>query len=258
MSRFILCLLAAGAFATGLFAQSTPVVTAPPAVASISTGFDFSRGDYGLGTTTEVSSIPVTFGYEQGSWLFEARSSWLRITGPAAIVAGGGSPTRPTAAAESGIGDTNLGITYRTNRGSDVANFAFTGRVKLPTADDARGLGTGATDYSGQFDVYRSFGRVTPFASIGYTWFGNSTVYPLENGAYASAGAHFRSSESTVFSASYNWRHRLVAGGDSGADALVALTHDFSPHWRFTLYALKGFSDASPDNGAGVSLSCRF
>lgn len=259
MSRSLLLpFFAAGALVTGLLAQNTPVTADRPAEVTVGTGFDFSRGDYGLGTDTEVMSIPLSLSYEQGHWLFEARAPWLRIEGPATIVAGGGSPTRPTAAAESGLGDVTVGATYRSKRGPEAVNFATTVRTKLPTADEQRGLGTGEADYTGQFDLYRSFGRITPFGSVGYTWFGDSTLYPLEDGAYASGGAHFRTGGSTVFTVAYNWRQRLIAGGDHGSDALIALTHDLGSRWRIMLYALKGFTDASPDQGAGLHLTCRF
>jgi hypothetical protein len=38
----------------------------------------------------------------------------------------------------------------------------------------------------------------------------------------------------------------------------VFVAHDFSPRWNLILYALTGFTDASPDFGAGGSISYRF
>lgn len=242
----------------GLFAQATPVTAETPSVITLGTGFDYSRGDYGLATDTEVLSVPLTLGYEQGAWLFEARIPWLRIEGPATVVAGGGSPTRPTSAAESGLGDLSLSATHRFGEVAGKLNLAATVRAKLPTGSESRGLGTGAADYSGQLDFYRSFGAVTPFASLGYMAFGDSDLYQLEDGPYATGGAHFRTGESTVITAALSWRQRFVDGGDHGQDALLAVTHDLSPRWRLMAYALKGFTEASPDHGGGMQLSCRF
>lgn len=244
--------------AASLPAQTAAPAGEPPAVFSVGTGFDFSRGDYGLATDTEVLSVPLTLGYERGDWLFEARAPWLRIEGPAAIVAGGGSPTRPTSARESGLGDLSLSSTYRFGPVFGALQAAATLRAKLPTGSEERGLGTGGTDFAGQLDLFRSFGAITPFASLGYAAFGDGSFYTLEDGPYATGGAHFRTGESTVITAAWSWRHRLVAGGESGRDALLALTHDFSPRWRFMVYALKGFSDASPDHGGGLQVSRRF
>ncbi len=240
------------------FADSTPVTTDSPGAFTLGTGFDFSRGDYGLAADTEVLSVPLTLGYEQGAWLLEVRVPWLRIEGPATVVAGGGSPTRPTAAAESGLGDITLSATYRLGAVFGEWNAATTLRAKLPTGSESRGLGTGEADFSGQLDFYRSFGSVTPFMSLGYSTLGDSSLYQLEDGPYASGGAHFRTSDRTIITAAYSWRHRFIAGGDHGSDALLALNHDLSPRWRVMAYALKGFSDASPDVGGGLQLTCRF
>lgn len=255
-SRFFPTLLASLLLAASLPAQTAPAT--PPATITTGVGFDFSRGDYGLGTDTDVLSVPVSLAYERGPWTFEARLPWLRVDGPAAVVAGGGGPTRPTSAAESGLGDLTLSATRRFNPVAGGLVVAATARAKLPTASDARGLGTGEADYYGQLDFYESFGTVTPFVSLGYAVLGDNAAYQLEDGPYVSTGAHFRVDDRTVVSAALDWRHRFIAGGDPGADAMLAVTHDFSPRWRVMAYALKGFTDASPDFGGGVQASCRF
>ncbi|MFZ5497096.1 MAG: hypothetical protein ACOZE5_17390 [Verrucomicrobiota bacterium] len=259
-TRHLLCLAAGALLCNGLSAQSTPATAdQPPSHYTVGTGFDFSRGHYSLATATDVLSVPLTLGYERGPWTFEVRIPWMRIEGPATVVSGGGaSPVRPTAAAESGVGDTLLSGTYRLGGNPGGLNTAATIRAKLPTASESRGLGTGEADFSGQFDFHRSFGAVTPFASVGYAALGDSSLYQLEDGPYASGGAHFRASDSTVFTAAFNWRHRYFAGGEHGRDALLAVTYDLGPRWRVLLYGLKGFSDASPDHGGGLSATCRF
>jgi hypothetical protein len=259
MKRRTLLLCAAFALLLlGLFAQNAPADNPPPAITTLGTGFDYSRGDYGLAADTEVLSVPLTLSHERGPWIFEARAPWIRIEGPATVVAGGGSPTRPTASAQSGPGDITLATTYRFGLVADTVNLAATVRAKLPTGSEERGLGTGETDLYGQVDLYRTFGSVTPFASFGYAALGASTLYPLEDGPYATAGAHFRTSERTVVTAAYSHRHRFIAGGDHGADAMLAITHDVNPRWRVMAYALKGFTNASPDHGGGLHISRRF
>lgn len=254
-------LLPGAAFALlllGLSAQNPAPDARPPAVTTVGTGFDYSRGDYGLAADTEVLAVPLTLSHERGAWILEARAPWLRIEGPATVISGGGSPTRPTAAAESGLGDVTLGATYRFGAVAGGVNVAATARAKLPTGSEQRGLGTGKTDWYGQLDFYRTIGAVTPFASVGYAALGASPLYPLEDGPYATAGAHFRTGESTVLTAAYSRRHRFVAGGEHGADAMLAVTHDLNPRWRVMAYALKGFTSASPDQGGGLHLSWRF
>ncbi|HWA27588.1 MAG TPA: hypothetical protein VG734_18170 [Lacunisphaera sp.] len=249
--RFPLIIGVLAAAGIALFAQMPePVITA-------ATGLDYSRGSYGFPTDTEVTAIPLDLGYEAGPWTWRANLSHLTIKGPAAIVGDGGVP-RPTTGTESGIGDIYLSGTYRAGPVVGGVNLDSTVRVKLPTANEARGLGTGETDYYAQLDAYRTYGRVTPFASGGYRFLGANATYALRDGAYASAGAHFRASPATVLTASYGWGERLLATGSHTEDATVMVTHDVSQRWRVMGYAMTGFTDASPDFGAGARLTCRF
>jgi hypothetical protein len=230
----------------------------PPAPASwqLGTGFDYSRGDYGFATDTEVFSVPLNLGCDSGPWLLRVTIPWLTIKGPAAITGTGGA-ARPTAASESGLGDILTSATYQFGEVGPV-NLAFTGRIKFPTADETKGLGTGETDFYGQFDFYRTYGDFTPFASVGYRVLGDSAIYQLHDGVYASAGAHFRISSATVWTAAFNWGRPIINGGDPSTDLTLAITHDLDARWQLSGYALKGFTDASPNYGAGLQINRRF
>lgn len=232
-------------------------VTPPTATLSLGSGFDYSRGDYGFAQATEVWSVPANLRYESGPWTLTASVSYLTLKGPATVVAGGGAP-RPTASSESGVGDIYAGATYAFGTiGRDV-NVAATVRVKLPTADEDRGLGTGAADYYGEWVFYRTFNTTTPFVTLGYRVLGDYATYDLLNGAYASLGAHFRVSPATVVTPLVSWRRKIVAGGENSCDALLMVTHDLNPRWQIVAYGLKGFTDASPDVGAGLSVNRKF
>jgi hypothetical protein len=243
--------------AAALLASAQTAVTAPTSTTSLGTGFDYSRGDYGFATDTEVTSVPLNLGYENGPWLLNASLSWLNVKGPATIVGGGGAP-RPTTSSESGFGDIYGSATYQFGQVAGAVDMSATVRVKFPTADEDRGLGTGATDYYGELSFYRTFSSVTPFVTLGYRVLGDNNAYDLRDGAYASGGAHFRLSAATVVSALVNWRRPIVAGGDDAQEAMFMVSHDFAERWRVTAYALKGFTDASPDFGTGLSASYRF
>lgn len=253
--KLLLCsllLLAAGGWLCAQTAATTGTTTAAG-------GFDYSRGRYGLAATTEVFSVPAELSHESGPWLFRATGSWLTIKGPsaAALTGGDGGLTRPTSASESGLGDLYLELTHRTMSVHEV-NLDTTARVKLPTADEARGLGTGEADYYLQVTGHRTIGQVTPFATLGYRVLGDSVRYPLRDGFYATGGAHLRTSDRTVVTAALDWRSRILRGADPGIEASVGVTHDLTPRWRVFAYALAGFTDASPDAGTGLRLSYRF
>lgn len=236
--------------------RSTGDSSAVPAW-SIGTGFDYSRGDYGFTTDTEMISVPLNVGYDSANWLLRLTVPWVNVKGPATVV-NGSATARPTTSSESGIGDTFVTATRRVGEVGGGVHVDVTARVKLPTADDGRGLGTGEFDYYGQIDLYRTFGSITPFATLGYRSLGDNAIYVLKDGPYAAAGAHFRASDATVISTSFDWRERLNATTDHSMEAAVYVTHDFDRRWQVMAYALKGMTNASPDFGGGLQVNYRF
>lgn len=244
---------------------SAPVapVAAPPLRLTLGTGFDYSRGDYGFATNTEVTSIPLEANYETGPWLFRATlPPYLRVSGPATVVVGGGSTARPISTSETGVGDLDLAATYQFGSvfGPTLGpiNLATTTRLKLPIADKSRGLGTGATDFAGEIEFSRHAGSLTPFLHVGYRVLGDNALYQLRDGANFGGGAHYRASDRTVLTAAFDWRSRLGRGLANSSEILVAATHDLNRQWRLLGYTLAGFTNASPDFGFGVHLSRRF
>jgi hypothetical protein len=258
LSALALLVLAGAAAARG---QSPDSPTAPAPVLTLGTGFDYSRGDYGYATDTEVFMVPLNLSYETGPWLFRASLPWLRVDGPASTVTGspiGGVPGRPVTSSESGMGDATLGATYRVGQVFENVHLDLTGRVKFGTADVDKGLGTGKMDHYFQADFARSLGATTPFLSVGYRSMGASPQYPLRDGLYFSGGLVYRYSLYTSFGAAYDWRQRLIRGGDHASEAMVFLSHRFDDRWNVQTYALTGFSQASPDFGGGFMLNYRY
>lgn len=239
-----------------LHAQMTPTT-------KLGVGFDYSRGSYGFTTDTEVWSAPLTVSHETHDWAFRASVPWITIEGPASVAGDVGPavgvPGRPTSQSESGLGDTVLGLTWHSNPDAvDEWKVDLTGRVKLPTADEDKGLGSGETDYYAQIDLYRTYGKITPFGNVGYRFMGKSPAYPLKDGWYASAGVIGRTGAATSVGVAYDWRSRLIDGGPDGSNATVLLIHDVSNSWNIVLYALKGFGDGSPDVGFGGQVGYKF
>ncbi|HWA11425.1 MAG TPA: transporter [Opitutaceae bacterium] len=241
-----------------LRAQVMPV---PPAF-KVGVGFDYSRGSYGFTRDTEVWSTPAIIQYESRDWLIRATIPYVTISGPASVVGDTGpaiaGPARPSSKSQSGLGDVVLGATLHTNPSSTDVKFDLTGRVKLPTADDSKGLGTGKADFYTQADIYVPIDRLTPFGSIGYRFLGDSATYRVKDGLYASAGLIVRAVAGTAFGASYDWRSRLVDGGDDSTDVSVFVTHNLNDRWNVVLYALKGFDSGSPDYGLGGQILYKF
>src|SRR5258708_5907659 len=130
---------------------------------SLGAGVNYSTGKYGTSAETKIVSVPFNVRYDTDLWTFKLTVPYLSVTGPANVIPGVGSfdssgrPRRRAFAGtttESGLGDTVASATYNayydstSKRGLDL-----TGRLKLPTAEADKGLGTGSTDESEQVDV---------------------------------------------------------------------------------------------------------
>lgn len=254
---------------TAVIAQETttppppPALPAPPpAEVTLTTGLDYSRGDYGFPADTEVFSVPLTVSYATGPWRFQVSQAWLSVDGPASVVLtgsqAGGAIGRPVSSRESGVGDLWLGTTYRALPFGPDLDVAFTGRVKLGTANENKGLGTGETDYYAQLDFSRTVGATTPYLTLGYRWLGASALYPLRDGAYASVGVMQQLQGPTQAGLAVDWRARVVAGGDAACEVTAFVTHHLDERWSLQGYVLTGLTDASPDLGLGASVNYRF
>jgi len=253
--------LAASAGFASETTNSPANLPAPQPAFKVGVGFDYSSGDYGFTQKTEVLSIPLNLAYEQDRWAFRATFPYIRIKGPATVVAGLdpiAAPVRPVSRQESGFGDVVASATYHANPTPGELNVDFSGRVKFGTADKDRGLGTGETDFYAQTDLYQVFGDVIPFVSLGYRFLGSNATFPLKDGPYFSAGTSFRLSPTSVVGAAYDWRSRIIDGAKNASDAIVFVSTNPNDRWNLLGYLLAGFNDAAPDYGLGGAATYKF
>ena len=179
---------------------------------------------------------------------------WVQIDGPGSLVDEvlPGGPDR----SENGLGDIVLSTSYLffpAQKGG--AFFEVTGKVKLPTADEEKGLGSGETDYTVQGDLYKPVGTgTTLFGGIGYRWRGDSDTFELEDGALANLGLSHKFSDTTSGGVMVNYRQSASLTGDDPLEISPFVSFkNASKDWSVNLYGTVGLSDASPDAGVGIS-----
>jgi outer membrane scaffolding protein for murein synthesis (MipA/OmpV family) len=250
------------ALAAVLATATRSAALAADGVATLSVGADYTKGNYGQSESTEILSVPVTAKYEAGRWVYKLMVPYIRITGPGNVV-GGDRVVLPGEAAgrrtESGLGDVVASAAYGVLSGREVPfQLDLTGKVKFGTADEARGLGTGKNDYALQLDAYQAYGRLTPFATLGYRWYGDPEGFDLIDVYYGSLGLSYRISPSASAGLAYDARNRIVEGGARVRELTAFVSCKFSRDWKLQLYAIKGYADASPDRGAGAVLAYSF
>lgn len=220
---------------------------------STSIGLDYSSGDYGTHETSETWYMPIVGKYETGPLALKLTVPYLRITNPS--VGPDGEPLPGGCdKTESGLGDVVGSAGYAVLDGTQAGGLLVdvVGKVKLPTADEDKCLGTGETDYSVQFDVAKALGAVTAFGTLGWKKFGDPSGVNFRDPVYASVGAATKLAPATTLGAAYDWREKVTSRGDELSELAVFVTQKLDDAWKLQAYAVRGFSDASPDWGGGL------
>jgi hypothetical protein len=176
---------------------------------TVSTGIEYSSGKYGDTLKTEMYNVPVTGKYETGLWAFRLSLPLVRVTGPGNVVRvgddvvtlPGGSTERHT---ETGLGDL-VGSAFYNLLDERTSEFGLDigAKVKLGTADEDKGLGTGENDHSIQADVFKPIGAITAFGSLGYRFYGDPPGIDLRSVFYGSFGGTYPLSDESTTSAPF-------------------------------------------------------
>lgn len=275
------------AWSAGLTAALLLATTLPAAQAAedddarweFGAGVDYSNGDYGTGIDTDIWSVPVSLGFGQGPVSLKLTVPYVRVSGASNVIPVVGSlinlnpigrgrgrglldpppPEETTSGSDSGLGDVVLAAGYQLYADADSGfGVDLTGKVKFGTADEDKGLGTGEEDYSALLDVYKRLGDWTVFGGAGYTFFGDSEFIRLNNAWSANAGAGYRFDSGDSMGVIYDYRERISAASEPRREATAYYSLRLSDATRLQSYVLAGFSDGSPDWGAGVSLKYGF
>jgi hypothetical protein len=231
---------------------------------SLGGALDYSSGDYGTSTTTTITSLSAIGRYETGRWTYKAFLPYLEVDGNTSVIPGIGQARGARGGARtesaSGMGDIVLSATYGAYYDAQSrSGLDLTGKVKLGTADESEGLGTGENDYALLVDFYRGFDRgITGFGGVGYHIMGDAPGLPLENAWSANIGATVKLDERDSAGAMLEGRQRVAPGGARQRDLLGFYTRMLDKLWKAQAYALIGLADGSPDWGAGLSLARPF
>lgn len=266
---WIVALVAAWPAAPALAAD--PETPAAAARLTALVGIDHRSGGYGLERDSELWYAP--FGvkllfpdlgltptrYDQLE--LAVTLPYLAISGPAEVVfVGGGAAATDrrtlVSSREQGIGDLAARATWiwLPPLEARLPALELTGRLRLPTGDERDGLGSGAVETSGQLDLYRSFGPVTPFLGIGYRFFSDSDRYRLRDGLLATAGIAAQLREGLSAGAWVDWRRAATRGADDPFELLPYLAIRLPGRVSLSPYGVIGLSDGSADWGLGLQL----
>ena len=242
---------------------AAPSLAADPTVdpklkLTLSTGVDYSSGDYGQALDTQITYVPVTAKLTYRGWTGKITVPYLSITGPGVVVGGGeGEPVGTPGAkrTESGLGDVIASLAYATPVLDKDTTGTLTGKVKVPTADKSRSLGTGEFDYTLQTGLTHNFGDFYVSGGGGRKFNGSSGQFPLRDVWKYSLGAGVMISPATALGVNYDFRQSATSTGDDISEATAYLSHNLNSKWAAQIYSTTGFTNASPNWGVGLQIS---
>lgn len=160
----------------------------------------------------------------------------------------------------AGLGDIILrGRYYVVEEKDSMPLIAVTGRIKMPTANEKQGLGTGALDYGFGVEISKLLNdKWIVFLDGGYNIIGDPDGLELRNQHWYDVGAGYYFTRDLLASVYFEEYRSLVAGLVNIRDVFFALNYTASAAWRFNASVTLGVSNGAPDQVFSVGTSYRF
>ena len=228
---------------------------------SANLGFDYSSGNYGSPSKTETWALPLSLKYRTDVWSLRVSTAWLRVKGNGNVTPEGDPLNTPrTTSTSEGWGDVSTTVTYNLlDERTTWVGLDISGKIKFGTASTAKSLGTGKNDYTLQAEFFKPMkNKWTPFMSLGYKWKGDPQAIEYRDVWLGSVGADHRISPTLSFGGSYDWQQAVTSTSAPIREAMLYLNFRLNAASRMALYAVGGFSHASPDWGSGLTFSHLF
>jgi hypothetical protein len=253
----------------------------------------YSRGNFGTNTTSDFVYVPVSIRrlFRDGDISVVVPFVSVTSNGTATLVGGQPTPTvredcyrrsgtefrfdKPECVAllnanqgvragqketHSGLGDIIVrGRYYAIEEKDYVPLIAVTARVKIPTASESKGLGTGALDHGYGVELSKMLGdKWIAFLDGGYNFIGNPEGRDLQNQYWVDVGGGHYLTKSLLVSVYYEEYRSLVADRVNIRDVFFAFNYKASEAWRFNGGVTVGVSNSAPDYGVSLGTSYRF
>lgn len=227
-------------------------------------GVDYSTGLYGDAMATDILFVPAFLKWEHDPWTAKMSVAYVRIRGPGRVVLNGEKPIQADESAqgattEEGLGDVTLalGRTLWTDPATGMG-LDLTAKLKLPTADETKGLGTGKTDAGLLLDGYAALGPVSWIAGVGYRWMGDPPGSSYRNVWSGNTGFSLKAGPTVSVGLMYDYRQSVYATSPGSSELTPFASFKLGRGYKLQWYGTVGLSDSSPDRGMGLMLQHGF
>ena len=250
---------------------AVPVLAQDEPRVSLSTSVDYSVGDYGTGKDTTLLYVPFTLGVRPFDrfWL-SVTVPYLYQHGQSVVVTGGGVASRKkqkgslaqpaTSTTESGLGDVlakaSLVLIPEKEFIPEITPYF---KVKFPTADKDRGLGTGEFDETLGINVSKLLiASLFGYVELAYTFIGEPSGTTLHNSFGWSVGAAYAIVQPFSVFAFLEGATAIAPGQDDPLDIRVGAEYRIIKALKLTGAVTRGLSNGSADWGVSGTLTLRF
>lgn len=235
------------------------LVAASAGETSLSLGAEYTSGDYGTSSKTNMWYFPVTLRHETDRYMMAVTVPYVVIEDTGNVVATGSTQGMPRATTtlnsrtESGLGDVELSASHVIAQDAGW-RVGLGGLIKLGIADEQDNLSTGEDDVAVQLEAETTYGNNTLFGAAGYKVLGDPPGINYDNVFYGSVGVSRRLDAARSAGAELYAQEAPLPGVDGKSELTLFLSGKTDPKTRLTGYLITGFADGSPDWGVGVVL----
>ena len=238
---------------------------------SLSTSVNYSVGDYGTGKDTTIVYVPFTLGVRP------LDRFWLSLTVPFiyqdtqnVVITGGGvasrkgqkgklaQPARSTT--EDGLGDVLFKASVVLVEERDlIPEITPYLKIKFPTADVDRGLGTGEFDETLGVDVSkRLIEALFGYLTLSYTFIGDPPGTDFHNSFGWSVGAAYAVLPPLSVFAFVEGATAIARGQADPVEVRVGAEYKLTKVLKLTGAVTRGLTDGAADWGVSAGLALRF
>ncbi len=241
---------------------------------AVSSSFNYFVGDYGTGKDTSLIYVPFTLGVSPLDRLtLSLTVPYIRQTTQTVVFTGGGVAVRRqekaklNTAAQSSVTQTEDGLGDLLLKGSlivlpeqallpEIAPYV---KIKFPTADQDRGLGTGEFDETLGVDFSkRFFDRLFGYVSLSYTFIGSPSGEDLRNTFGWSVGAAYAVLQPLSVFAFLEGATAISRGQADPLELRIGAEYKLIKALKLTGSVTRGLSNGAADWGVSAGLALRF
>ncbi len=224
----------------------------------------FTSGKYGTDSTTDTFEVPLKLRYKDGPYKVGLRIPYLSVTGPQSPVPGVGLVGSETGARGTvrGLGDVGLRGSVRVLGGGDGDWFELEAgmALRLPTGNQARGLGSGQLGLSPHLDATIDLGSNMSLEVTAGRFI--RTRHPqdqqLRDFFYATVELDYDVMPQVTVGVTVDTQQASVSYGTAVLEAGVFAEYEFTSGTRIGVSVSRGFTRDSSAFSVGLLLSHRF